>query len=196
MFTQSNFGIVTKMGFWLMPNPGGYKPFLITVPKKEDLHELVERIRPLRISMVIQNAPTIRHVLLDAACMKTKSEWLNGEDRLLTEEDEYKIAEELDIGYWGFYGALYGPPPMQDMLWHVIWGSLSQIEGAKHYFEGKAYLSRNYFVDENRLRPSCCQRPSTANVTPSFSCQDFGWYPKSARIRLDQLATQRRTLLL
>lgn len=142
MFTQSNFGIVTKMGFWLMPNPGGYKPFLITVPKKEDLHELVERIRPLRISMVIQNAPTIRHVLLDAACMKSKSEWLNGEDRLLTEEDEYRIAEELDIGYWGFYGALYGPPPMQDMLWHVIWGSLSQIKGAKHYFEGEG----NWFL--------------------------------------------------
>ena len=51
IFTQSNLGIVTKMGFWLMPNPGGYKPFLITVPKKEDLHELMERIRPLRNSM-------------------------------------------------------------------------------------------------------------------------------------------------
>lgn len=22
IFTQSNFGIVTKMGFWLMPDPG------------------------------------------------------------------------------------------------------------------------------------------------------------------------------
>lgn len=33
------------------------------------------------------------------------------------------------------YGALYGPPPMQDMLWSVIWGSLSQIKGSKHFFE-------------------------------------------------------------
>ncbi|KXS09148.1 FAD-binding domain-containing protein [Gonapodya prolifera JEL478] len=24
---------------------------------------------------------------------------------------------ELNQGYWGFYGALYGPPPLQDMLW-------------------------------------------------------------------------------
>jgi hypothetical protein len=82
-----------------MPNPGGYKPFLITVPRKADLHELVERIRPLRISMVIQNAPTIRHVMLDAACVKSKAEWLNGEeDRLLTEEDELRIADELGVG--------------------------------------------------------------------------------------------------
>lgn len=121
IFTQSNFGIVvsaiylfrtrliswcltvhlylqTKAGFWLMPNPGGYKPFLITVPRKEDLHELVERIRPLRISMVIQNAPTIRHVLLDAACVKSQAEWMNGENRLLTEEDELRIADELGVG--------------------------------------------------------------------------------------------------
>jgi hypothetical protein len=84
-----------------MPNPGGYKPFLITVPNKADLHELVERIRPLRISMVIQNAPTIRHVMLDAACVKSKSEWMKGDDnpdRLLTEEDELRIADELNIG--------------------------------------------------------------------------------------------------
>ncbi|KAK4047656.1 hypothetical protein OIO90_006085 [Microbotryomycetes sp. JL221] len=136
IFTQSNFGIVTKAGFWLMPNPGGYKPFLVTVPRKEDLHELVERIRPLRISMIIQNAPTIRHVLLDAACMKSKSEWLDGSpDRILTEDDELKIADELGIGYWNFYGALYGPSPMTDMLWSVIWGSLSQIKGAKCFFE-------------------------------------------------------------
>lgn len=30
---------------------------------------------------------------------------------------------------------------MQDMLWSVIWGSLSQIKGSKHYFEGE-YLAR------------------------------------------------------
>ena len=100
IFTQSNFGIVIRAGFWLMPNPGGYKPFLITVPRKEDLAELVERIRPLRIGMVIQNAPTIRHVLLDAACLKSKKDWIGDADRLVTEEEEYKIAEEMNIGYW------------------------------------------------------------------------------------------------
>jgi hypothetical protein len=150
------------MGFWLMPNPGGYKPFLITVPRKEDLHELVERIRPLRISMVIQNAPTIRHVLLDAACKKSKSDWLNGEDRLLTEEDEYRIAEELNIGYWGFYGALYGPPPMQDMLWHVIWGSLSQIKGARCFFEGEVVHARDVESLDLRYASNVDEVPPTS----------------------------------
>jgi 4-cresol dehydrogenase (hydroxylating) len=30
IFSQSNFGIVTKMGIWLMPEPTGYRPYLIT----------------------------------------------------------------------------------------------------------------------------------------------------------------------
>jgi len=37
MFTQSNFGVVTKMGIWLMPEPPSYKPFMITYQKEEDL---------------------------------------------------------------------------------------------------------------------------------------------------------------
>jgi hypothetical protein len=28
LFSQSNMGIVTKMGFGLMPNPGGYESYV------------------------------------------------------------------------------------------------------------------------------------------------------------------------
>lgn len=69
IFTQSSLGIVVKMGIWLMVNPGGYQSYLITIPRDEDLHQAVEIIRPLRTSMVLQNVPTLRHILLDAAVM-------------------------------------------------------------------------------------------------------------------------------
>lgn len=36
MFSQSNFDIVTKMGFWLMPDPGGYSSHSITFDREED----------------------------------------------------------------------------------------------------------------------------------------------------------------
>jgi 4-cresol dehydrogenase (hydroxylating) flavoprotein subunit len=32
IFTQSNYGIVTKLGFWLMPAPDVYKPFAVSYP--------------------------------------------------------------------------------------------------------------------------------------------------------------------
>jgi hypothetical protein len=57
------------MGMWLMVNPGGYQSYLITIPRDEDLHQAVEIIRPLRVGMVLQNVPTLRHILLDAAVM-------------------------------------------------------------------------------------------------------------------------------
>src|SRR3546814_3096745 len=45
MFTQSNFGVVTKLGIWLMPEPPGYKPFMITFPREEDLEQIFEITR-------------------------------------------------------------------------------------------------------------------------------------------------------
>ena len=57
------------MGMWLMVNPGGYQSDLITIPRDEDLHQAIETIRPLRVGMVLQNVPTLRHILLDAAVM-------------------------------------------------------------------------------------------------------------------------------
>lgn len=68
------------MGFWLMADPGGYQPFLIIVPNKEDLAPLMDIIGQLRLNMVIQNAPTIRHVLLDAACIKSKEQWTGSDE--------------------------------------------------------------------------------------------------------------------
>lgn len=53
----------------LMANPGGFQSYLITIPKDEDLHQAIEIIRPLRVGTVLQNVPTLRHILLDAAVM-------------------------------------------------------------------------------------------------------------------------------
>lgn len=52
-----------------MVNPGGYQSYMVTIPRDEDLHQAVEIIRPLRVAMVLQNVPTVRHVLMDAAVM-------------------------------------------------------------------------------------------------------------------------------
>jgi 4-cresol dehydrogenase (hydroxylating) len=58
IFTQSNFGIITQIGIWLMPEPPGYRPYLITFPEEDDIHPITEITRPLKISMLIPNAAT------------------------------------------------------------------------------------------------------------------------------------------
>lgn len=106
LFSQSNLGIVTKMGMWLFPNPGGYQSYLITIPKDEDLKQAVDIIRPLRLSMALQNVPTIRHILLDAAVMGSKAEYTSKTEPLNDDELD-AIAKKLNLGRWNFYGALY-----------------------------------------------------------------------------------------
>ena len=47
LFAQSNFGIVTKMGFWLMPQPEAWLAGTITVPRFSDLGPLIEHVNYL-----------------------------------------------------------------------------------------------------------------------------------------------------
>ena len=132
IFTQSSLGIVVKMGIWLMANPGGYSSYCITLPKDDDLHAALEIIRPLRVGMVLQNVPTLRHILLDAAVMGDRASYTSSPNPL-NEEELDAIAKKLNLGRWNFYGALYGPAPIRDVLWSVIKGAFSSIPGAKFY---------------------------------------------------------------
>jgi hypothetical protein len=83
IFTQSSLGIIVNMGIWLMPNPGGHQAYMITLLRDEDSHAAMEIIRPLRIQMVLQNVPTLRHILLDAAVYGTKESYVGDVKRAL-----------------------------------------------------------------------------------------------------------------
>jgi hypothetical protein len=56
--------------------------------------------------MVLQNVPTLRSILMDAAVYGNKKSYTNS-DEPLTEEELDVIAKKLDLGRWNFYGALY-----------------------------------------------------------------------------------------
>ncbi|KAJ5350618.1 vanillyl-alcohol oxidase [Penicillium brevicompactum] len=133
IFSQSNMGIVTKLGMWLMPNPGGYQSYLITLPKDDDLKQAVDIIRPLRLNMALQNVPTIRHILLDAAVLGNKASY-SSKTEPLSDEDLNKIAEKLNLGRWNFYGALYGPERIRNALWETIKEAFSVMPGVEFYF--------------------------------------------------------------
>lgn len=134
MFSQSNFGIVTKMGIWLMPEPPGYRPYMITFEREEDIEQVIEILRPLKVGMVIQNAATVRNLVLDAAISETKSRYYSG-DGPIPDSVARDIMADQEIGMWNFCGALYGPPPVMDTLWTAIRDSFAAVPGARFYFE-------------------------------------------------------------
>ena len=57
LFMQSNFGIVTKMGVWLMPYPECCMPLWLRVWNQDDLHAVIETLRMLMLDKTIENVP-------------------------------------------------------------------------------------------------------------------------------------------
>lgn len=132
MFTQSNFGIVTKMGIWLMPKPSGYRPYMVTFENEDDLHQITEIVRPFKINMVIPNAATTTGVLWDAAVSVSRAQYYTGSGPV-PPKILRKIADDQKSGMWNFYAALYGPEPMMDLNWTMIRDAFGKVKGAKFY---------------------------------------------------------------
>jgi 4-cresol dehydrogenase (hydroxylating) len=59
IFSQSNLGIVTKMGFWLYPEPEAYFSGTVMVPKHDDIHALVENLALLINSGIVQGTTSV-----------------------------------------------------------------------------------------------------------------------------------------
>jgi 4-cresol dehydrogenase (hydroxylating) len=83
LFTQSNLGIVTKMGIALMQRPPGSTTFLITFEEEDDLERVVDIMLPLRINMApLQNVPVLRNIVIDAGVVSRRTEWYDGDGPL------------------------------------------------------------------------------------------------------------------
>ena len=59
LFMQSNYGIVTKMGVWLMPQPQTYMPFWVRVWKDDDLAPMADTLRKLLLDRTIEGVPSM-----------------------------------------------------------------------------------------------------------------------------------------
>lgn len=120
MFTQANYGICTKMGFWLMPKPPVIKPFEIKYEHESDIAEIVELLRPLRIAQIIPNSVVIANVLWEAGSANVRrSEYMT--ERGATPDSILKqIQKDKNLGAWNVYAALYGTQEQVDVNWKIV----------------------------------------------------------------------------
>ncbi len=131
LFTQSNLGIVTKIGVWLMPAPPAYRPFMLTLAGKNDVAAAVEILRDLKINVIVPNSVVISNALLDSAPFKSRTDYL-GESGL----DGDRLKSDTDLGEWNIYGALYNTPDNVDVLWPMVSEALASIEGSRLFTQG------------------------------------------------------------
>ena len=145
LFSQSNFGIVTRMGFWLMPETD-HQSYMITFPREDDFEAIVDIIRPLALKRVLGNIPQLRHVIQELAVTgNPKSHWFDGKGQMPRDIIRQKAAG-LPCGdiSWVFYGTQYGDRTSIDSQLSLIKASFEKINGSKlllpHHLPPDHYL--------------------------------------------------------
>jgi 4-cresol dehydrogenase (hydroxylating) flavoprotein subunit len=107
MFCQSNFGIVTKLGLWLMPEPEAVAGYDYEFDKPDDLGWAIDTIMPLRREGLIQQSPSIGNWLRSAAVMTTREQWTTDKGPL-DDAVVQAIRDKFKIGWWSVQVRFYG----------------------------------------------------------------------------------------
>jgi 4-cresol dehydrogenase (hydroxylating) flavoprotein subunit len=119
LFCQSNFGIVTKLGLWLMPEPESMLGFDFEFDKPDDLGWAIDTLAPLRREGVIQQAPSIGNWLRAAAVMTTRDQWTKKPGQL-DDSVVTAIRKKFNIGWWSVQTRFYGPLELTEATAKVV----------------------------------------------------------------------------
>jgi 4-cresol dehydrogenase (hydroxylating) len=130
LFFQSNLGIVTKMGLWLMPAPETWAAVDIAVEGFDDLAPLIDVMRPLKLDGTIQSTVVIGDPLGAAAFTGPRSDWQ--EDRgMLAPGVQERIMERFGVGRWNMTFALYDHAEMIEARIGVVERAFAGIPGCR-----------------------------------------------------------------
>ncbi len=108
MFTQSNFGIVTRIGLWLMPQAACVNHFLCSVERHEQVGALVERLRPLRLDGTLRSIVHIGNDLRVISGGAVFPRALAEGQSCLPDALRAQLRARAGVGAWTVSGALYG----------------------------------------------------------------------------------------
>lgn len=119
MFVQSNFGIVTKMGMWLMPEPESLMGMDVEFDRQEDLKVMVDTIAPLRRERLLTQSPSIGNWMRAAAVLTTRDQWTD-QPGALPDSVIDAIRARFNIGWWGVSLRLYGREDVNKAAYAIL----------------------------------------------------------------------------
>lgn len=140
LFMQSNYGVVTKMGVWLMPAPECYMPGWLTLRNDSDLELLLEKLRPLMMDGTIPNQPMIINAVCAMSAFAGREDWYDGEGPM-PESVIDEIAKQPGFGRWVMRFALYGDGKIVERQREIVEAAFGSIPGAEVSFS--RYDGRN-----------------------------------------------------
>ena len=136
LFSQSNFGIVTRMGIWLMPAPEAYRDGRVNVTKHDDLVPFMEHYAYLMNSDVLRGTMLLESPLLNYYASQGGSFFEMPGGLSVAELD--RMATERNLPYWSAEFRFWGPPKVIDAQWETVKDRFGAIRGAT-FKDGRHY---------------------------------------------------------
>ena len=109
LFAQSNYGIVTRMGVWLLPRPPAIRSFHFTYEEDDALEEIVDLARPLKLSNFVPTLFRVNNDLYLCGAEGESAEYrLSNGKRSISDEGRRALRGKHGVGAWTISGAFYG----------------------------------------------------------------------------------------
>lgn len=108
LYSQSDAGIVTQMGIWLLPRPEAIAGFALKVARETDILPMVDAIRELRLAGVVQSTVHMANDLRVISARRRYPWDLTAGRTPLPDGVRSQLRHEAGIGAWNVMGGLYG----------------------------------------------------------------------------------------
>jgi (+)-pinoresinol hydroxylase len=183
VFSQSNFGIVTKMGFWMMPQPEAYLSGSVYSARRDDRHELVRILNRLENGGITNGLPDLSSPLLGIMGLEEYARAMEDQPqppedpRLLAARDkseagDYAALEEYGrrkgVAYWTFKVKFYGPAKAIQAQWEYAKEQFGAIPGVR-------------FEDGRLIRFPLSAAEQEAGHLPEFGIPSLNMFSIGAR---------------
>jgi 4-cresol dehydrogenase (hydroxylating) len=108
LFSQSNFGIVTRAGVWLMPEPEAFQAFFCEIEQEESLPAVVDSLRRLALAGALRGTA---HLINDILCLSMLTQFpheLRQGQSCLSDDARRDLRRRHGISPWSLTSGLYG----------------------------------------------------------------------------------------
>ena len=139
IFSQSSLGVVTKMGFWLYPQPEAQRSGTVSVPRRRDLVPLMEHVNYLMNSYIAQGTIRIQSALSSFGPSDPGLAALRARPGGATVEDVERHFAGRGQPYWSVALPFYGPPNVIAAQWEYAKERLGAAIPGARFQDGPEY---------------------------------------------------------
>lgn len=120
LFSQSNFGIVTQAGMWLMPKPEKFLSFTFDLKDEQNLPLVIDILRDLALRNILQSACHLANDVVALAILSQFPKTLLLTHSCLPSEILAEHCKNLGIPKWSLGGGIQGSVAQVNMIKKTI----------------------------------------------------------------------------